>query len=314
MKFTLREWFLVGVCVALFVLLVLSFLVRTQAPSYGLLSPAVAAQSMDEFRAYQASVRTTYRPLRVQFENILNQTNGTYGVYFEDLQTGANVGVNERAEFVPRSLFKVPTSIAVLKAVEEGNFTLDSTVVLKQDMLDSSFGTLYRKGEGYRVSVRELLEMSLTQSDNTANNALRAIVPFERVQDARLALGLPYPRDNQSVYALSPKSYAAVFRSLYFSSYLLRPYSQYILELLTHSTQADFIQAGLPAGTLLAHKIGEDVMLGQYHDCGIVYQTSRPYILCVMSENATRTEAHDIISQLSKAAFDEASKPAPNLR
>lgn len=296
----------------LFILLILAWSLHPHKPAmqqYTLLNPALSSQTIEEFKAYQTEVRISYINLRPKIQKILNSTNGTYGVYFEDLLSGANVGVNERLEFTPRSLFKTTTAAAVLKSIEEGDLNFEDNITLTSEMLNSYYGDLFTQGDGYTTNISNLLYLSLAESDNTASNALRSTVPLELIEQARLAMGVPYPAPNITVYELSPKSYARVFRSLYHSSYLQRPYSQYELDLLLQSKQNHLIPMGVPDNVLVAHKIGEDSTSGQYHDCGIIYHPLRPYILCIMSKNTTEANAGKIIPQISQLIYEEVNQP-----
>jgi beta-lactamase class A len=271
--------------------------------AYPLLDEAVQELSIDAFQEEQARIRVTYTPLRKQVEALTNNTQGTYSVFFEDLRSGADFGVNERMTYVPKSLFKLPTSIAVLKAVERGSFELDDRVRLTEDVIDSSYGTLYIRGAGSMVTVDELLTLSIGHSDNTANNALRSIIPFSAIEEARLALGVPYPEANSTEYKISPRNYASVLRSLYMAGYLRRPYSQYTLELLTLRRDASLLARGVPDEVIVANKIGEDAKVGLHHDCGIVYHPKNPYILCVMSASSEE-EARAVIPAISAMVYE----------
>jgi beta-lactamase class A len=264
-------------------------------------------KSIDEYAFHQKAVTKAYQPLKQRMEQIVLTANGSYSVYFEDLTSGAHIGVHENERFQPKSLFKVPAAAAVLKAIEEDKFSLQDTVTLTPEMLDDQFGTLYKKGAGYNVTMSELLRLSLTESDNTANSALYSVVSGEDLLQAFFSLGIPYPAQNTVAYSLSPQEYAAILRSLYFSGYLHEPYSEYILALLKESTHTKFIRAGVPSPVPVAHKIGVDTMQGEYHDCGIVYHPQQPYILCIMSGNTTETEAMRVLSEVSAVVYDEVS-------
>ena len=280
---------------------------------YSFLNPDITAISIADFEAYQSSVRVSYVTTRSHVENITRTGTGTYAVYFEDLSSGASFGLNERAEFAPKSMFKVPTAIAVLKSIEDDQLSMDSEVTLTPEMLDNEFGSLYLRGAGATITVEDLLYLSMIESDNTANIALRLTIPFERVERARLATGVPFPRANITLYTISPKAYASVFRSLYLSGYLRRPYSEYLLKLLSSTEQDNLIRAGVPEKVVVAHKIGEDFNADLYHDCGIVYHPERPYLLCIMSD-APRDEAERVIREISATVYERVSLPPAHLR
>ncbi len=99
---------------------------------------------------------------------LTKNVSGFYGLYYEDLQSGAWVGYNEREKFIPQSLFKVPLAMTILKKVERGDLSLDETITLREEDLDPSSGTLYKKGSGHQMQLKDLLKVMIEQSDNTA--------------------------------------------------------------------------------------------------------------------------------------------------
>lgn len=107
---------------------------------------------------------------RVLVEYIKSQKN-IVGLYFEYLPSGVSIGINDKEEFNIVSLSKVPLVMSVLRKVEKGKMSLDDIIVIKKENLNSEFGSLWKRGEGAKVSVKELVEICLKESDNTAYNA-----------------------------------------------------------------------------------------------------------------------------------------------
>ena len=106
----------------------------------------------------------------------------------------------------------------------------------------------------------------------------------------------------------STKEYTNFFRSLYISSYLRRPLSEFALSLLITTEFSSQIPAGLPQGVRVAHKLGINSDEKIFHDCGIVYLPQKHYLLCVMSKNSTQEESDRVISNVSKAVYAYRSK------
>jgi len=269
---------------------------------YQLLSPDIAWLSANDFLVRQQQTTTSYADLKNSVSIVLKNTQGHYAFYFEDLTTGAWVGINENEQFMPLSLFKVPIMIATLKEVELGEASLDQQVVLDKLDIDNKSGTLWKNGPGYRITVKDLLIELIQHSDNTASNALtRHVISNEIMFDSVVAMGLPAPTLNDT--RVTPKQYAGMLRGLYFSNYLRRPFSELALTLMLNTDFNSQIPAGLPESIKVAHKVGFYVWEGYYHDCGIVYVPKKPYMLCVMSMNSNAEEADRIISQLSKIVY-----------
>jgi len=271
---------------------------------FPLVSPEISKLSVHDFLEKQKTLTISYKGLKPQLVSLLNHSKGYYGLYFEDLDSGSWIGINERDnKFIPASLLKLPTMIAVLKRIELGEVNLSDKIKIRKQDIDTQSGQLGYNGENYEISVDELLNYMIKKSDNTAVNTLNSqVLTPEQIVGAGLAMGLPLPND--SVQYMSPKTYSNMLRSLYLSSYLRRTFSQKGLLLMTETDFNSEIPAKLPKDIQVAHKVGFNDNGGYYHDCGIVYYPKKPYILCVMSANSTQAEANDIISNASRIIYD----------
>ncbi len=264
----------------------------------------MARLEVDEFLEKQRTFTVSYASLRQSVGQMLQTEEGTYGVYFEDLTTGAWFGINEKEKFWPASLLKVPTMIAILKEVEEGRLDLNQSGTLQASDHDSMAGTLAAKGAGYKMTIIDLLHILIKESDNTANRALLRQVSQQNYARAWIALGLHVGNGSEESLFLSPKEYIAILRSLYMSSYLRRPFSQVALSLMINTEYESMIPAGVPSGVKVAHKVGMWTDYGSFHDCGIIYEPDKPYMLCVMSKGVTEREADNTTAMISRKVYE----------
>lgn len=232
-------------------------------------------------------------------------------VYFHDLNNGPWFGVNERAEFSPASLFKVPMLMAILREAEDAPGLLEQ---LAQD--DTEGGRTVQdpppartvvKGRPYTVD--ELLTLMIVHSDNRAHDLLLAYLDRRVFERIFTDLGYTPPDISARDAAMSVKSYASFFRILYNASYLSRRSSEKALALLVEADFPGGLRAGVPAGTVVAQKFGErsaaDGRERQYHDCGIVYHPAKPYLLCVMTRGQDAKKLVGFIAETSRLVYAE---------
>lgn len=107
-----------------------------------------------------------------RFSEIDDNFPGEIGVYLKHLGSGEIVSHQAQRQWYQASLVKVPLAIAVLQAVEEGQFALDDRVTLQEsDFVDGS-GDLLFQDPGTSFSFSSLLEKSLVDSDSTATDML----------------------------------------------------------------------------------------------------------------------------------------------
>jgi beta-lactamase class A len=76
---------------------------------------------------------------------------------------------------------KVPIAIAVLRAVDRGQLTLDTPVTLRASDYVDGAGSTNRQAPGSRIPVRKLLEQMIVYSDNTASDLLIGTVGIDAV-------------------------------------------------------------------------------------------------------------------------------------
>ncbi len=250
---------------------------------YPLLSKRIFTQNPND-------VIVNFVQLRKAIKEYVLSQNGDVGVYFEYLPSGISIGVNDREEVRLASLSKVPLVMSIYKKIEKGEIKPDETVILKKENLDTKFGSLWKKGEGAKISIKELIEESLINSDNTAYHTLLDLLTPNEVIDVYDNLEIEV-NSKETDPVVSPKSYSSIFRSLYLSSYLSEENSNYILGVLTNTAFNDKIPAGvLDKNIKIAHKIGvfsrPDSESKLFSDCGIIYIPERPYILCIFVQES----------------------------
>lgn len=239
------------------------------------------------------------QPLRDQLNEIGKDRN--ISIYFELLNTGANVAVNKDVAIWPASLMKIPIAMAAMKKVEKGEWQMNTNFVLKEEDKNSIFGELYKKSSGTHFTLEELLNEMLIDSDNTARNIIvrnLALQDFGDVID-HIGVDFDYRKDDQ----ISAKRYSVVWRSLFNSTYLTPENSQKIIQIMLKSSARDFLAQGIPNSVDFSHKIGVLYDEMTFADSGIVYVPNRPYILTVMVGGYNEEEARAIMKDISEKVY-----------
>lgn len=247
------------------------------------LSPRIFAHNIND-------LLLNFVPLRSSLKDYVSKQKDPLSLYFEYLPTGISIGVNEKEEIRLASLSKLPVVMAVFKEIEEGRMSLSDTLVLKKEYLDPSFGELYKRGEGAKISVEEAIKLTLQESDNTSQLALLdKLGSAGQVPEVYNYLDVQLDKSN-GFPLVTAKSFSSMFKSLYLSSFLTKENSNKILEIMTESIFNDRIPAGVPNEVKVAHKIGtfgtRTPEKNHYSDCGIVYVPKRPYVLCIFAQTS----------------------------
>ncbi len=221
------------------------------------------------------------QPLREKLRALAQKERpGSLSLYFEYLNTGANISIGKEVRIWPASLPKLPLAMAAMKKVEKGDWQLDTELVLKEEEKDAEFGELFKKPAGTRLSIELLLRELLINSDNTAYQILLDNMTPSDIDDIIVETGLDELFDERGF--VSAKEYSRLYRALYTSSFLQRKNSSKILEWLMESDFDKYLAGGLDAAVPFAHKWGRNQAYRVFLDSGIVYVPNRPYIITVM--------------------------------
>jgi beta-lactamase class A len=247
---------------------------------------------------------TNIQPLRESLISLVaNTLNADIGIYFEFLNTGANIAINEDTRFIPGSLIKMPTALAVMKKIQDGEWKLSNKLVLFEEDKNDGYGVLYKEKVGTAYTIEELLKELLIKSDDTAHRIFIRNMETAELREALSELGLEQLYDAE--YNITVKEYSRIFRSLYTSSYLQREHSDYLLELLTQSNFDKFLGSGIPPDVSFSHKFGEYDPENTYLDSGIVYIPNRPYVLTVAIKSHTdQQNAEKLMYDISKQTYE----------
>ncbi len=293
--------------------------IRENSSEYKFTKPLLAYDSAESSKEF-----SEYQPLEQSIQKFINgkKLSGDLdnaSVYYRNLNEGRWVGINENDNYNPASLFKVPLMIAYLKLAENNPEILNKNLTYTKDISDSTENIPYESPTKLKVnssySVEQLLQAMIIDSDNGAKDILLNNIDRNDLSEIYTDLGIADP-DNSSNYLISPKIYSLFFRILYNSTYLDPKYSELALSWLNQATYKDGLAAGIPDNINISHKFGEHVEVSkdnnsinliELHDCGIIYKSQNPYLLCVMTKSTQdNIKGLEIaIGQISKLVYDQ---------
>ncbi len=229
-------------------------------------------------------------------------------VYFRDLNNGPWFGINEKENFSPASLLKMPVMLTYYKAAETETDLLSTE--LRFTAQSPSNDTALADGASYTID--ELIRYMIVDSDNDSFNLLVNNIDYSLIEQTHRDLGLTVPTEDTPEDFINVKDYASLFRVLYNSSYLNRSMSERALALLSEVTFNDGIAAGVPPSLKIANKYGVTGSFQnnsrQLHDCGIVYYPDHPYLLCIMTRGDNTQELRNVISEISSTVYKNISE------
>jgi beta-lactamase class A len=122
--------------------------------------------------------------LRTQLESVIKSVEGDIGVAAKHIETGEEIFINEDTYFPMASVFKIPVFVEVMAQIKEGRFTLDDEVSIEK--ADQHLGSGYLSdldAPGIKLSVRNLINLMMMISDNSATDILLTKVGTDNVNN-----------------------------------------------------------------------------------------------------------------------------------
>jgi beta-lactamase class A len=204
------------------------------------------------------------------------RTGGTMGVAALHVESGRTVSLRGRRALLHGERHQLPLAVRVLREVDRGRIRLGDTVAIDASRMSPGRSLVRdRYPRGVRLTVEELIRLAVSESDNTANDALQRLVGGPRTIGRELeAAGIrgiradrPYTRLAAEVTppldpadprdTATPRAMARLLAALQGGRLLGPASTARLLGWMTRTENpGDRIVAGVPAGTAVAHKTG----------------------------------------------------------
>jgi beta-lactamase class A len=236
-------------------------------------------------------------------------------VYYRDMNRGRWIGVNEDKEYTPASLLKVVIMITYFKEAETKPTILENTVTFTQAHADLLARAPLDRGTELTIdqtyTIDDLIRRMIVKSDNGATYALLANIETRSLNQVYRDLELKSPGEADD-FTINAREYSYFLRILYNATYLERTLSERALSLLSQAEFREGLDKGVPSGILVSHKYGESISASgssinslELHDCGIIYQPEKPYVLCIMTRGQTLNPLLQAIQSISKKVYED---------
>ena len=249
-------------------------------------------------------------PLELLDKNIrdeLAKNKGTFAVAFKDISTGDQILINGQESFHAASTMKTPVMIEVFKQAKEGKFSLNDSILIKNEFNSIADGSMFSldsasdsefdlyKQIGQRKRIDSLMYDMIIVSSNLATNLIIQLVDAKNVMRTMRSIGA----DNIEVLrgVEDSKAFAKglnntttandlmlIFEKIAREEMVSPDASKAMTKILLHQKFNEIIQAKLPANVKVSHKTGN--ITGVNHDSGIVIlPDGRKYVLVLLSKN-----------------------------
>jgi beta-lactamase class A len=224
-----------------------------------------------------------------------------------DLNTGALAQINPDRPFPAASLFKLPILMQVLAEEDAGRLDPNRLLEIRPEDWTDGSGVLQAR-VGDRLSVAELSQLMIQQSDNIAALVLLDVVgaPAVNVTAQQLGLEATHVVDRRAGqpgdHTTSAADMARLLRELATGQAINQRVSEQALRLLESKQSVTWLADDLPFWVKVAHKWGD--LPDARHDAGIVFTPRGSFVLAVLTEDSRPDEAAAAIARAARLTYE----------
>jgi len=288
---------------------------RVKMKGFQFVSPLLDVELPEGYNVRREPIPFKYKIKKFVEEQIETGKVREMSVYYRDLSDGPWFGINEKVQYNPASMMKVPIMIGWLKRAEKDPSVLQLRYVFDEKNYPGppqGIKPAQTLTAGASYTVDELLRYMMNFSDNKAMWLLYNGLTDEEyayIIDSMDVTNNPDDGNN----SVTVHGYSGFFRILYNAAFLNREMSERALQLMSFPAFPHGILAGVPKGVKVASKFGEFVESAagklaapvQLHEFGIVYHPKGPYILGILTRGNDLAKQTDIIKNVSAMVYRE---------
>lgn len=239
-----------------------------------------------------------------KLEKRLQSLPGNVSVVYKNLDQGDSFLYRAGERHIAASVIKLFLMAAVFQNFEDGRLHETDRITVRRSDCVPSCGVLNYLSEEQTMSIRDLVELMIIVSDNTATNVLFDLAGRERVNwFLQRQLGVDNTVFGRKMFdsesaAKGIENYvtaadvARLLEGIYRGGVVSGKASGEMYRILTHQRlngKIPFYLHTLPDAPVIAHKTGEDC--GTTHDVAIIEGKS-PFVLCFLG-NETNVPAYE---------------------
>jgi beta-lactamase class A len=261
---------------------------------------------------------------RAQVEQRIAASGADVAVVLRTLDGKERVELNPRESFHAASTMKLGVMLELFRQVRAGKLRMEDALPVRNefhsvvdgsafqlDSGDDSDAEPYKKVGG-TMTVGDLCEAMITRSSNLATNLLMeklGIAHIARTVKANGGTGLNIVRvlEDGKAYekginnTTTAEALAALLLRMAHGRAVSAESSRQMVEILKRQSFNEAIPAGLPPGTVVAHKTGEITKI--HHDAAIVY-APRPFVLVILVRGiAEREKSSALMAEITRILY-----------
>lgn len=215
--------------------------------------------------------------------------------------------------FISASTIKIPIMVEIFRQIDRGNLALDDRIVMTPADICPGSGVMLQLHPGIEFTLRDVIYLMMSISDNTATNMLIDLAGMENVNDAIASLGMPNSALGRKMRGVpasgnapenwaTPNDFRNVIAAILTGTAASRESCDGMIEMLTLQQNTRRIGRSFPEGTLpWGSKTG--TVGNVSHDAGFVRGPSGDMIVTVFTQGfPILHDAEPVMGEIARLA------------
>jgi len=261
------------------------------------------------------------KKLTAQIQRVITGFNGDIGIYIKNLRTGKTVTISADSVFSTASIVKVPILVGIMDRIDKGGLNYDSSLTYKDSLFYAGSDILGSFKNEERISLKKVIMLMLTTSDNTASLWLQSLAGTgTRINQILDSIGMLYTRVNsrtpgretsRAKYGwgeTTPREMATLFEKIYRKEVFSSELCDRMLRCLGRNFWDEEALSQIPPTIEVFSKNG--AVNASRSEVLLVNAHKNPYILSIFTQNnkdlswENNNEAWVLTRKLSKLVWE----------
>ena len=247
--------------------------------------------------------------LEEEITQLSNKDSTHYSVFVAYPDKNCEPYIYQSSPMCSASMIQVFILASLMENIRNGKISLDDLLTLHTADKVGGAGILVGYASGTNLPIRQIAQLMITESDNTATNMLIDLLGMDTINTYMIQNGYTDSKLQRKMMDLKAvnegkENYTSVtdlgnfFLKLYKHECINYELDELMLKYLKEQTDTECFPTALPYATI-AHKTGE--LTGIYDDGGIIYTNNKTTVLVIMTDNySTRNHAIHTMQEMAK--------------
>lgn len=281
--------------------------------------PAASAQSQDDSEGIELldliKIEVDYSALESDVRGIVDEcevaNDAVIAVAFRGMgDRKGSFEINGSISMVSASMIKMSILAELLEEVGSGAVSFDQIVTVSAEDVVGGTGTGISPGQ--TLSVRELAKLMISESDNTASNALISLLGIDDINENATRIGLEATVLDHKLMSpnitksntVSADDLASIFEWIAEGELGDSDDDAAVVEFLIEQTDTEGLSEGIVSPWTFAHKTGS--LSYARNDGGILYDSEgqAACIVVVLTNNMDEIAANAMMSRIATTVCD----------